>query len=388
MLDRIARGSIPPKHHIAHRSDDGKLYREQCLTRKGFDGAYTISYHANRPQTQRPVDLRHGFRLPRETDPRPLRKRHYLSGDLKAQHAGGPPIDGRVPLVFNDDVTISVSYPDADDPVYFVNGDADDLIYIFEGGGTLRSIFGDVRFEKDDYVFVPKGVLHRFIVDGPQYWLHVEGVSMGLLDQWRNETGQLRMDAPYCHRDFRRPTFASPRDEGIREVVVKRALGEGANFHGFRYDHSPLDVVGFDGTVYPWAFPILNFQPRAGLVHLPPDWHGTFKARGALICSFVPRAVDFHPDSIPCPYPHSSVDCDEILFYCRGNFTSRKGVGPGSVSHHPMGIAHGPHPGSYEASIGHRETTELAVMLDTFKALKPTPEALGVEDMAYHESFA
>jgi homogentisate 1,2-dioxygenase len=158
-------------------------------------------------------------------------------------------------------------------------------------------------------------------------------------------------------------------------------------FHGFSLAHSPLDVVGWDGTVYPYVFPILNFQPRAGLVHLPPDWHGTFAARGALICSFVPRAVDFHPEAIPCPYPHSSVDCDEVLFYCRGNFTSRRGVGPGSISHHPRGIPHGPHPGAYEASIGVRETSELAVMLDTWKPLAATEAAVGVEDSAYQDSF-
>ncbi|HEY1097512.1 MAG TPA: homogentisate 1,2-dioxygenase, partial [Myxococcota bacterium] len=172
-------------------------------------------------------------------------------------------------------------------------------------------------------------------------------------------------------------------DEGIRDVVVKR----GDAFHGFVHKHTPFDVVGWDGSVYPWAFPILNFQPRAGLVHLPPTWHGTFGTRGALICSFVPRMTDFHPDAIPCPYPHSSVDCDEFLFYCDGNFTSRKGVGPGSVSHHPMGVPHGPHPGSYERSIGTTHTTELAVMLDTTLPLVPTATALAIEDPAYHDSF-
>jgi len=191
------------------------------------------------------------------------------------------------------------------------------------------------------------------------------------------------MDAPYSHRDFKVPAFTGPRDEGIRTVVVKRA---GA-FHGFEWAGSPLDVVGWDGTVYPWAFPILNFQPRVSSVHLPPTWHGTFAARGALVCSFVPRPVDFGPDSVPCPYPHASVDCDEFIFYCRGNFTSRKGVGPGSVSHHPAGIPHGPHPGAYEGSIGSKATDELAVMLDTYLPLAATGAALGVEDAAYHDSF-
>ena len=190
------------------------------------------------------------------------------------------------------------------------------------------------------------------------------------------------MDAPYCHRDFRRPSLQL-QDEGIRTVVVKR----NNRFQTFEMPNNPLDVVGWDGTVYPWIFPILNFQPRAGLVHLPPTWHGTFSTSNALICSFVPRAVDFHKDAIPCPYPHSSVDCDEFLFYCRGNFTSRKGVGPGSVSYHPMGIPHGPHPGAYEASIGHRETTEMAVMIDTYRPLHRTKAALSIEDLNYQQSF-
>jgi homogentisate 1,2-dioxygenase len=250
----------------------------------------------------------------------------------------------------------------------------------------VRSLVGDVRFEKNDYVCVPKGILHRFIPDDdvPQRWLVFECLGgVGIPSQWRNDAGQLRMDAPYCHRDFRRPTFAGPVDEGIRDLVVKR---DGA-FHGFRYAHPPLDVVGWDGTVYPWVFPILNFQPRAGLVHLPPDWHGTFATRGGLICSFVPRVVDFHARAIPCPYPHASVDCDEVLFYVSGNFTSRRGVGPGSISFHPAGLAHGPHPGSYEKSIGTNTTDELAVMMDTFEPLVPTTVAVSVEDAGYMESF-
>jgi homogentisate 1,2-dioxygenase len=165
--------------------------------------------------------------------------------------------------------------------------------------------------------------------------------------------------------------------------VVKR----GGRWHAFTLGSSPLDVVGWDGTVYPWVFPILAFQPRVSSVHLPPTWHGTFGARGALICSFVPRLVDFHPDAIPCPYPHSSPSCDEILFYCDGNFTSRRGVGPGSISHHPAGIPHGPHPGSYERSIGATRTDELAVMVDAFKPLAATAAARGVEDAGYMKSF-
>jgi homogentisate 1,2-dioxygenase len=384
MLDRMVVGEVPPKHHVALRDEAGNLRHEECITRDGFDGPYTILYHLRRPHTHHIAEARHGWALPAAAPERPLAKRHYRSQDLPRR--GGPPVDARAPLLHNEDVVVGVARPDAPDPVYFINGDADDLLFIFRGGGVLRSLLGDVRFVENDYVFVPRGLLHRFLPDPgvEQFWLSIECLGgVGAPKQFRNEVGQLRMDAPYCHRDFRRPELIGPIDEGIREVLVKR---EGA-FHGFRLDDSPLDVVGWDGTVYPWAFPILNFQPRVGQVHLPPTWHGTFAARGALVCSFVPRLLDFHPQAIPCPYPHSNVQVDEVIFYCRGNFTSRRGVGPGSISHHPAGIPHGPHPGAYEASLGARETSELAVMLDCYRPLRATPAALSVEDAGYQESF-
>ena len=385
MLDRMTAGTIPDKPHTTLRDAAGRLRHEECFTRDGFEGGFTILYHEQRPHTAALADAAHGWEVPQpsDADTRRLARRHYRSQDL--QPRGGAPVDARVPLLFNDDVVLGVLHPDAPDPVYLANGDGDDLFFVLEGGGTLRTPLGDVVFEKNDYVFVPKGLLHRFIPEaGTQHWLSIECTSgFGLLRQWRNEVGQLRMDAPYTHRDFRRPTFAGPRDEDLRNLVVKR----GGAFHGFRFDHAPLDVVGWDGAVYPWAFPILRFAPRVGLVHLPPTVHGTFAAHGALICSFVPRPLDFHPDAIPCPYPHSSVGCDEFIFYCSGDFTSRRGVGPGSISHHPAGVIHGPHPGAYEGSIGARSTSELAVMLDTTKPLSATQACRAIEDPGYHASF-
>ncbi|RMG14906.1 MAG: homogentisate 1,2-dioxygenase [Deltaproteobacteria bacterium] len=384
MLERIQLGEVPRKHHIVFRGEDGSLRWEECLTRLGFDGPYTILYHLRRPHEARRAELTHGWEVPHGEDARPLLRRHYRTPELPPTK--GPAIDVRVPLLHNEDIVISMVRPTEPDPVYFANADADELFFIYEGSGILRTQLGDLRFEKNDYVCVPRGVIHRFIPDErvEQAWLSMECLGhLGLLKQWINELGQLRMDAPYCHRDFRRPTSVEPMDEGIRGHVVKR----GGRFHGFEYAHSPLDVVGYDGTVYPWAFPILNFQPRAGLVHLPPTWHGTFATRGALICSFVPRVVDFHEEAIPCPYPHSSVDVDEFIFYVRGNFSSRRGVGPGSISHHPPGIPHGPHPGAYEESIGTTRTDELAVMIDCLRPLKPTAAALEIEDPHYHESF-
>jgi homogentisate 1,2-dioxygenase len=383
MLDRICAGDVPRKHHLQLRGPGGELRYEECFTRDGFDGPYTILYHLRRPHTHRLAPAEHGWPAPEPAGARPLAKRHYRSGELAAQ--GGPQLDARVPLLFNDDVIAGVAFPTAEDPVYVADGDADQLIYVHRGGGLLRSVLGDLAFAQGDYVFVPRGMLHRFLPEAGEqqwFWLALAG-GVHLPRQWRNEVGQLRMDAPYSHRDFKRTQLVGPRDEGIRRLVVRRA---GA-WHGFALEDSPLDAVGWDGTVYPWAFPILSFQPRVSSVHLPPTWHGTFAARGALICSFVPRPVDFHPEAIPCPYPHSSTHCDEIIFYCDGNFTSRRGVGPGSVSHHPMGVPHGPHPGAYEGSIGAKRTDELAVMIDTFAPLRATTAALGIEDPGYQDSF-
>ncbi|MCC6335494.1 MAG: homogentisate 1,2-dioxygenase [Myxococcales bacterium] len=384
MLERLVVGSVPKKHHLQLRDAAGHLHFEHCITQEGFDAPYTIAYHRHAPHRQQAATTTHGFGPREAAPPRGLAKRHFLSQKLPASTKG--PLDARVPLLFNADVTLGVVKPGADDAAYYSNGDGDDLFYVHEGGGTLRTLLGDVDFSEGDYVCVPRGLLHRFLLKqgAPQWWLWLEcrgGVAVP--KQWRNQVGQLRMDAPYCHRDFRAPRFVGPQDEGLRELVVKR----GDAFHGFTTKESPLDVVGWDGSVYPWAFPILNFQPRVGLTHLPPTWHGTFATRGALICSFVPRPVDFHPEAIPCPYPHSSVDVDEFIFYCRGNFTSRRGVSPGSMSYHPAGLPHGPHPGAYEASIGTKETSELAVMLDCFLPLQPTTQALALEDPGYHQSF-
>jgi len=411
MLDRVTFGEIPRKHHIALRGPHGDLRFEECFTRDGFDGPYTIMYHVCRPHTQSLAKAAHGWTPPvaaPDEATRPLAKRHYKTFEQTAR--GGPPVDALTALLFNEDVTSGVAFPDADDPVLVSNADGDMLIYIHQGGGVLRSALGDLTFTQGDYVFIPAALPHRFILSDahgasgraddvgaatatataaaskvpPQYWCWFElSGGMHLLKQFRNEVGQLRMDAPYSHRDFRRPTFVGPVDDSVRDLVVTR----GGRWHGFRYQDAPLDLVGWDGSVYPFAFPILNFQPRVSSVHLPPTWHGTFAARGVLVCSFVPRLVDFHPEAIPCPYPHSSPACDEIIFYCDGNFTSRRGVAPGSISHHPTGVPHGPHPGAYERSIGTTRTDETAVMLDCFKPLRATAAALHLEDAGYQLSF-
>jgi homogentisate 1,2-dioxygenase len=373
-------GAVPPKPHIAFRGPEGKLRYEECLTRRGFDGEFSILYHENHPTTDLEIgDAEPGpfdRKVPLDAPHVPLKRRLVLGQNAP---------DGFTPILHNGDVVISlVKLPkDAQSEAAFSNGDGDDLWYFYAGRGRFETPFGDVAFGDGDYVVIPRGVVHRLVIGEP-----LEGIlfelhgGLHLPTQFRNPVGQLRMDAPYTHRDFVRPVFAGPR-EGPREILVKKDDA----FVRRRPASSPFDVVGWDGTVWPFAFPILAYQPKTGLVHLPPTIHSTFAAAGALICSFVPRVTDTHPDAIPCPYPHASVDCDEVIYYVRGNFTSRKGVGPKAVSLHPAGVPHGPHPGAYEGSIGSRSTDELAVMMDTFQPLKLTAQGMALEHPGYHDSW-
>lgn len=399
MLERISAGELPDKPHTVFLRAEGERTYEECLTRAGFDGAYSILYHRHRPHEAAPFETTAGFPVPpavtgAEVD---LRRRRFRC--LALSHSVGTagedaaaeptPLDGRVPLLHNADVVVGFLQPRRTAPTYFVNADADDLFFIWRGGGTLLSVFGALPFHQGDYVCVPKGTIHRFVLPErsvAQAWLSIECKrGLDLPRHYRNPSGQLRMDAPYGHRDFRRPRLEAVADAGSpRDIVVKRQ----DRFFGFRSPHNPLDVVGWDGAVYPFAFPILSFSPRVGQVHLPPSVHATFEAGGALICSFVPRPLDFHPAANPCPYPHASVDVDEVLFYANDGFGSRPDVAGGSLSLHPAGIPHGPHPGAYEAAPGGTFTSELAVMLDCFAPLASTAAARGIEDPDYHQSFA
>jgi homogentisate 1,2-dioxygenase len=384
VLERRSFGALPPKAHTALRGPSRALRYEECITRAGFEGPYTILYHEQRPHEAEPISIAHGWEILGGRPARSLTRHHFRSFEQRKR--GGAPLDARVPLLENDDLVLSVLAPDSEDPAYFVNADGDELLFIREGGGVLKTQLGELRFQANDYLCLPRGLLHRFVPEATlaQDWLSIESAGpIAIPRQYRNEIGQLRMDAPYSHRDFRAPEWLGPNDEGIRKLVVKR----GGAFYGYRYLHSPLDVVGWDGTYYPVAFSILDFQAKVGMVHLPPSVHATFALPGALVCSFVPRPLDYHPEAVACPYPHSSVDIDEVIYYVRGNFTSRKGISPGSISLHPAGIPHGPHPGAYEGSVGATRTDELAVMLDCTKPLRVTTAALVIDDPGYHHSF-
>jgi homogentisate 1,2-dioxygenase len=361
---------------------DGELAFEHCYTRAGFEGSHTIMYHRRPPhwvRREEDLGLHPGWA---EADAAgPLRRRHFLTGNLAS---GGTPFLGRRLLVTSPDVAVWVGQPTSSEETLVANADGDELVFVHQGSGELDTPLGTVRFAAGDYVFVPLSMPHRWQLDGPAWLLTIECRSgLRVPKQYRGPDGQLSMYAPYTHRDFREPEWTDGGSEAPRRLVVQSA----GRLSAFELEHDPFDVVGWDGQVWPFAFPIRSFQPKTGLVHLPPTVHATFAGPGFVVCSFVPRMVDYHERAIPCPYPHSSPDCDEILFYVEGNFTSRKGVGPGSISLHPRGIPHGPHPGTYEASVGSSRTDEMAVMVDTYKPFRATAHALGIEDRAYNRSW-
>jgi homogentisate 1,2-dioxygenase len=389
VIDRQSAGIMPAKPHTVCRDPEGNLLYEEMHTRGGFSGPFSYFYHRYPITPAREVGpSSRGYAAPvvDEATLHPLKRRLYGSDKVEA---GGTFLDSRVPILFNRDLTVVLARPTKSDDVYFANGDADELWFIHEGKATLESPCGWLDVNAGDYVWVPKALNHRWHIVSRELRAIVFESPTGIFvpNQFRNPVGQLRMDAPYTHRDFVKPAgpIATPGNipDGPRELIVKK----NGKYTHFALEHTPMDVLGWDGFVYPFAFPIEKYQPKTGLVHLPPTIHSTFESAGFLVCSFVPRMTDFHPQAIPCPYPHSSVDCDEIILYLRGNFTSRRGVGPGAISLHPSGVAHGPHPGAYEASIGTKSTDELAVMIDTVAPLWPTKQAAAIEDPGYHDSW-
>ncbi len=389
MIHYLRLGSIPPKHHVTHYQD-GKLLMEQCMTRAGFDATYSILYFRTPPTDECKVSTMElpGFCPIEPIAEQPLHRRHIRTQDFKHE---GDFLTGRRTILMNDDVRISMCKPNQPAKDWFSNADGDECWFAYDGGGVAETIYGPLPFKKHDYVIIPKATPYRLHPEGGKgTFLVFESSSyIDVPKQFRNESGQVTMDAPFCHRDFRVPTELLKFDEaahgkGPYPLIVK--FGNRLSVH--EYEHFPWDVVGWDGCSYPVAFNIHDYQPRTAAIHLPPTAHITFAGRGFIICSFVPRKVDYYESAdhkaIPCPYGHASVDCDEILYYVEGNFTSRKGIERESVSLHPMGVPHGPHPGTYEKSVGADRTNELAVMCDTFKPLLMTSVATSVEDKDYN----
>ena len=378
-------GELPRKRHTAFRKKDGSLYYEQLIGNKGFVGISSLLYHFRRPtQVVRSRTLQ-SVRPEAEPD-QTLRMRHFRLAGLPAD---GTATLNRKVVLFNSDVQLSLACPTENDTVWFRNGQFDEVIFVADGSGVLESVMGNLQFSKGDYVVVPRSITYRLLLDdvdkGASRLLITESVGQVRTPRrYRNEHGQLLEHSPYCERDIRRPdTLSVHEDVGEFRVVVKHQH----NLTEVTLDHHPLDVVGWDGYYYPWAFNIDDFEPITGRLHQPPPVHQTFEGDNWVICSFVPRLYDYHPESIPAPYNHSNVMSDEVIFYAKDKFMSRKGIEYASLTLHPDGLTHGPHPGTAEASIGKQKTDELAVMLDTFRPLTVASSALAVEDADYGQSW-
>lgn len=379
----IQRGKIPHKRHTQFRKSDGSLYYEEVIGAEGFNGIYSIAYHNNPPtaiaKVGNPVDYEVQF-----TEEKRLIHRHLQGGGIQP---GGDWLTGRQYLMGNADVRIALCRPVENMNYYYRNALADELIFVHEGAGELLSPMGKVQFTQGDYVHIPRTITHQWKinVDQPVRFLVIESYSeIRFPKRYRNQFGQLLEHSPYSERDIKTPEAIEPREEkGEFEVKILKH----GQLHSFMYEFHPFDVVGWDGYMYPYAISIHDFEPITGRIHQPPPVHQMFEAHNFVVCSFVPRKFDYHPQSIPAPYNHSNIDSDEVLFYAEGDFMSRKGIERASFTIHPGGLPHGPHPGTVEASIGKEETHELAVMIDTFRTLNITEQARQIEDQNYIYSW-
>jgi homogentisate 1,2-dioxygenase len=370
-------GRVPHKRHTMFKKDDGTLFREQVMGTKGFSGTQSILYHHYLPTAVVKSTLIASY-LPEYEANDSLKHRHLLTEEIKSN---GDALFAREYLLGNNDLLIGTVNITKEMKSYYRNGDGDELFYIHDGTGKVETMFGTLSYRPGDYVVIPIGTIFKVVPDQPTKLLFVESFSqITTPKRYRNEYGQLLEHSPFCERDLLGPeTLETHTEKGEYEVITKSR----GSLHSHTLNHHPLDVVGWDGYLYPWVFNIEDFEPITGRVHQPPPVHQTFEGHNFVICSFVPRLYDYHPESIPAPYYHSNVNSDELLYYVEGDFMSRKGIKRGSITLHPSGIPHGPHPGTTEASIGKKETLELAVMIDTFKPLKVVKNALNIEDKNY-----
>lgn len=374
-------GEIPHKRHTQFRKPDGGLYREEVMGLEGFSGIQSILYHHFLPpRVLRVEDL--GYACTDYSDFGAIRHRAFATADVPA---GGDAVSSRRVLLGNPDVTLSVSRPTENMPYFYRNAQAYEVWFTHEGSGTLHSQFGQLDFVSGDYIVIPYGTTWQMTLNSTSRFFVIESPSqIEPPKRYRNQYGQLLEHAPYSERDIRTPSVLEPHTEtGEFEVRVK--VRNRITRHVL--DHHPLDVVGWDGYLYPWVFSIHDFEPITGRVHQPPPVHQTFQGHNFVVCSFVPRLFDYHPQAIPAPYNHSNVNSDEVIYYCDGNFMSRKGINKYDITMHPSGLPHGPQPGATEASIGAVKTEELAVMVDTFNPLNVAIDALELEKPEYMASW-
>jgi homogentisate 1,2-dioxygenase len=376
-------GEIPHKRHTQFRRPDGELYAEELFGAEGFHGSASLLYHKHHPTKVNKVEQ--GEKVEFQKWEENLLRHHHLR-TLDAPE-GGDPVSGRTVLLFNDDIQIGVCRPTEEMDYFYRNGEHDELLFIHEGEGYVQSNFGRLEFGYGDYIFIPRGTTYQMVfTTDKNRMLTVDSTGpISVPDRYLSELGQFQEHSPFCERDIRRPTepLYFDEEEGEYELRIKKQ----GRLHHYTFEFHPFDTVGWDGYLYPWIFNIKDFEPITGRVHQPPPVHQTFEAHNYVICSFCPRKYDYHPKAIPAPYNHSNVDSDEVLYYVEGDFMSRKGVEFASITHHPGGIPHGPHPGKYEGSIGKEGTDEYAVMIDTFRPLYLTEAAKNMDDDSYPYSW-
>lgn len=376
-------GNIPPKRHTQFRKPNGELYYEQLFGTVGFDGMYSNMYHIHRPTQVKEIRKQYSV-APQISKANNIQSYNLAGFDLKPEKDY---LESRKIVLTNSDCHIALAAPQNKTQDYFYkNTDSDELIFIHKGSGKLRTFLGNIDFKYGDYLLVPRGIIYKIDFDTEDNRLFIVESRRPIYTpkRYRNWFGQLLEHSPYCERDLRRPTELESHDE-IGDFVIK--VKKKDEIIEMVYASHPFDVVGYDGYNYPYAFSIHDFEPITGRIHQPPPVHQTFETDAFVVCSFVPRLYDYHPLSIPAPYNHSNIDSDEVLYYVDGDFMSRNNVKQGFISLHPAGIPHGPHPGAYERSIGHTETKELAVMVDTFKPLMVTTEAMKIADETYYQSW-
>jgi len=376
-------GSFPHKRHTVFKKENGDLHHEQLFGTIGFDGMSSLLYHLHPPTIVKEYVGEKDI-TPEIAVGKNMKMRSLMGYNIKPTNDF---LDSRVPVLVNSDCHIVLAQPKKSLRDYFYkNADADEVVFIHKGTGKLRTLVGNIEFSYGDYLVIPRGMIYQIDFDTEDNKLFIVESFRPVYTpkKYRNWFGQLLEHSPFCERDIRPPSELETHDEeGDFRVKVKK---EGI-LHEFVYATHPFDVAGWDGYNYPYAFSIHDFEPITGRVHQPPPVHQTFETDAFVICSFVPRLYDYHPEAIPAPYNHSNIDSDEVLYYVDGDFMSRNNVEKGQITLHPAGIPHGPHPGTYEGSIGKKETLELAVMVDTFKPLQLTKQAMELEIEDYYKSW-
>lgn len=384
MPQYLQRGSVPRKRHIAHRTQGGYknegIYYEEVITTQGFGRAYSIVYHL-RPPT-RVVRIEPAGQIkPEHCKQDALRHHHIKTKELPRE---GDPVTGRVPIMLNADVTISRCRPAVSQSELYRNAAADEILFVHQGMGTLLSQYGRLPFRAYDYIVIPKTTTYSIEYDTAQHPLDMLVIEspgrVGFPPRYLNPDGQLRLGAPFGERDLHGPINTQIIDEDTETTILVK---DGERLTRYAMANHPFDVIGWDGMVYPFTFNADDFEPITGTIHQPPPVHQTFETAGFVICTFAPRLLDTHPDAIKVPYAHSNVESDEVLYYVRGQFGSRRGVEIGSLTLHPRGIPHGPHPGTIKASEQITHTDELAVMIDTFRPLTLTQAGMEWDDPSY-----